>query len=271
MRRLPAFLLLLVLAATLSCRGLPLALRSQPPVPNEPEKNQQLHFICDFPLPAEDILIKQLQSERSLIYTTLALPPSDERITVHLYRNEDTYHDVLARKFPMVPNRRAFFVESDMKLHVYAQWSDRMPEDLRHEVAHGYLHASVPAIPLWIDEGLAEYFEVPHNLAGLNRPHLQLLADLTEHNGWTPNLERLESLSSAGEMQQEHYAEAWAWVYFLLHSTPERRELLTEYLAELRTKGRAAPLSKRLAAQNIQPQRTLAEYIVTLKAAQPTR
>ena len=110
-------------------------------------------------------------------------------------------------------------------------------------MAHGYLHASVPAIPLWIDEGLAEYFEVPRGHGGLNRPHLLLLSDMMEVNGWQPNLEELEALSSAGEMQQDDYAEAWAWVYFLLNSTPERRELLTEYLTELRDKGRAAPLS----------------------------
>jgi hypothetical protein len=271
MRRLPAFLVFWMLAATLSCRGLPLALRSNPPVLDETATNEQLQFICDFPLPAENELIRQLQAERDVIYKTLDLPPSEEKISVHLYRDADTYHDVLARKFPMVPNRRAFFVESDMQLHVYAHWSDRVAEDLRHEVAHGYLHASVPAIPLWIDEGLAEYFEVPQSQAGLNRPHLQLLSDLIEHEGWQPNLKRLEALSAAGEMRQEHYAEAWAWVYFLLNSSPERRELLTEYLAELRAKGRVAPLSQRLAAQHIQPQRTLAEFIVTLKAQLPAK
>jgi hypothetical protein len=214
-------------------------------------------------------LVRELRAERDDIYTTLGLRASDEKIFVHLFHDADTYHEQLARNFPMVPNRRAYFVETDTRLHVYAHWSDRVAEDLRHEVAHGYLHASVPAIPLWIDEGLAEYFEVPRGQGGLNRPHLLLLSDLIEHNGWQPNLKRLESLASAGDMQQEHYAEAWAWVYFLLNSTPERRELVTEYLRELRDEGRAAPLSERLASRHIEPQRTLADYLFTLKAQQP--
>ncbi len=177
---------------------------------------------------------------------------------------------MLAKKFPMVPNRRAFFIETDTRLEVYAHDSDRVAEDLRHEVGHGYLHACVPAIPLWLDEGLAEYFEVPRNRKGLNSPHLQLLSDMMEHNGWQPDLRQLEAINAAGDMQQIHYAEAWAWVYFLLHSTPERRELLTDYLTELRNKGTAKPLSTRLAARHIQPQRTLAEYLIGLKAAQPS-
>jgi len=269
MPRTRCILLVSLLAATVSCRGLPLALHSKPPVVEAMQSPDQLQFICDFPLSSEHRLIRELQAERDDIYTTLSLPPSDEPIFVHLFRDADTYHEQLARKFPMVPNRRAFFVETDTRLHVYAHWSDRVGEDLRHEVAHGYLHASVPTIPLWIDEGLAEYFEVPRGRGGLNRPHLQLLTDMIEHNGWHPDLVKLEAFRSAGDMQQEHYAEAWAWVYFLLHSTPERRELLTEYLAELRDKGRAAPLSARLASLNIEPQRTLAEYLVTLKAEQP--
>ena len=260
--------LVLLLATTLSCRGLPLGLRSKSLPVDAPATNEQLKFICDFPLKTEDDLIRQLRAERDVIYKTLDLPPSEEPIYVHLYRDSETYHDVLVRKFPMVPNRRAFFVEANTQLHVYAHWSDRVPEDLRHEVAHGYLHAAVPAIPLWLDEGLAEYFEVPSSQAGFNASHLELLSDLAEHNGWQPNLPALESLSSAGQMQQEHYAEAWAWVYFMLNTTPERRSLLTEYLTELRNQGKAAPLSARLATRHVQPQRTLSEFLVTLAAQQ---
>ena len=126
-------------------------------------------------------------------------------------------------------------------------------------MAHGYLHASVPALPLWLDEGLAEYFEVPRGHGGLNRPHLELLSDMMEHNGWQPNLKRLERLTSAGEMEQSDYAEAWAWVYFLLNSTPERRELFTGYLADLRDEGAARTAFGAARRHGMfEPQRTLA-------------
>ena len=61
-----------------------------------------------------------------------------------------------------------------------------------------------------------------------------------EHNGWRPNLPRLEGLKSAADMDQADYPKSWAWVYFLLHSPPERREILTTYLAEIHDKGTRA-------------------------------
>jgi hypothetical protein len=262
MRRTIALLLLAI--AAYGCRGLPLPFSA--PLPTEHQVPvEQLVFHSDFDLPRDHRLVRELTAERDDIAGTLALPPSEEQIHVYLFRDAEAYGQYLTRHFPSVPSRRAFFVETDTRLAVYAHWSDRVAEDLRHEVAHGYLHASVPALPLWLDEGLAEYFEVPRGHGGLNRPHLQLLADMMEHNGWQPDVARLEQLSSAAEMQQIDYAEAWAWVYFLLESEPERRELLIGYLDELRDKGAVGPLSARLGSLHVQPQRTLAEYLVALK------
>lgn len=265
MRRAGTISMLCTLCAALSgCRGMPLHL--SPPgahdVPVEP-----LVFHCeDFELAHNHRLVRELIAERDDIAGTLSLPPSDEQVHVNLYRDADAYSQILKQRFPSVPSRRAFFVETDTRLEVYAHWSDRVAEDLRHEVAHGYLHASVPALPLWLDEGLAEYFEVPRGYGGLNRPHLQLLVDMIEHNGWRPDLERLEQLSAAGDMEQADYAESWAWVYFLLESTPQRRDLLTGYLADMREHGRIEPLSTRLAKQHFEPQRTLVEFLIALNA-----
>lgn len=251
--------------AICGCRGLPLGV--SPPLPAEHQVPvEQLVFHCDFDLPPTHRLVRELTAERDDIATTLDLPPSDERIDVYLFRDAETYGQYLARYFPSVPSRRAFFVETDTRLAVYAHWSDRVAEDLRHEVAHGYLHASVPALPLWLDEGLAEYFEVPRAGGGLNRPHVALLVDMIEHEKWQPDIRRLERLATAAEMQQIDYAESWAWVYFLLQTTPERRALLTRYLAELRENGAVGPLSQRLAALHIAPQQTLSEYLVALDA-----
>ena len=157
LRRVSAPLALVLAMA--SCRGLPLSLKE--PLPGERlMPSQQLEFHTDFDLKPNDPLVRELSAERDYIATTLSMPPSDEKIHVYLYHDAATYGEVLAKKFPMVPNRRAFFVESDTRLEVYAHASDRVAEDLRHEVAHGYLHSCVPAIPLWLDEGLATYSEV---------------------------------------------------------------------------------------------------------------
>lgn len=260
MRGNPIHIVLLLLLVG-GCRGLPQPAAA--PVAHEVAIGQ-LVFHSDFELPEDHRLVRELTAERDDLSHTLGLPASDEVIDVYLFRDADAYGRYLSRYFPSVPSRRAFFLETDTRLAVYAHWSDRVAEDLRHEVAHGYLHAMVPGLPLWLDEGLAEFFEMPRGQNGLNRPHLDLLADMTRLNGWQPDLARLEKLTDAGQMQQVHYAEAWAWVYFLLHSEPERHELLTGYLNELRSQGVAEPLSRRLAAGRIEPERMLGEYLVGL-------
>jgi hypothetical protein len=56
----------------------------------------------------------------------------------------------------------------------------------------------------------------------------------------------MEALASAGELSQDHYAEAWCWTHWLLNTTPQRRRLLQDYLADVRREGQTAPLSARL-------------------------
>ncbi|MCI0331997.1 MAG: DUF1570 domain-containing protein [Planctomycetes bacterium] len=225
----------------------------------------QLHIHSDFELTEDNRILRDLTTERENICRTLGLPPGHEVIDVHLFRDGERYAEFLARHFPGVPSRRAFFLETDARLAVYAHWSDRMAEDLRHEVAHGYLHAVVPGIPLWLDEGLAEFFEVPQNLNGFNQPHLALLSDMMQHDGWKPDLARLERLRDATQMDQRDYAESWAWVYAMLHSNPEQREVLTNYLADIHQGRAVEPLSRRLAALSAEPEQTLSKYLAGLK------
>jgi len=254
---------LVLIVSLFGCRGLP-----QPAALPDAHHMRvgQLQIHSDFELKKDHRIVRDLVAEREVISSTLGLPAGSEVIEVHLFADGERYAQFLKRHFPTVPSRRAFFLETDSRLLVYAHWSDyHMAEDLRHEVAHGYLHAVVPSIPLWLDEGLAEYFEVPAALNGLNSPHLALLSDMMEHDGWQPDLGRLERLRDATQMDQRDYAEAWAWVYAMLHSDPEQREVLTGYLAELYKEGVAEPISRRLASHSKEPEQSLANYLADLK------
>jgi hypothetical protein len=254
---------LFVIAALIAgCRGLPRA----GALPDAHHlRVGQLHIHSDFELTEDNRILRDLTAERDEICRTLGLPCGNEVIDVHLFRDGERYAEFLRSHFPGVPSRRAFFLETDSRLAIYAHWSDRMAEDLRHEVAHGYLHAVVPNIPLWLDEGLAEFFEVPRGQNGLNQPHLDLLSDMIRYDGWKPNLAKLEQLKDASELDQRHYAESWAWVYAMLHSEPEKRQILIDYLAELYDRGAAEPLSNRLAAHGAEPEQALATYLTDLK------
>jgi hypothetical protein len=245
--------------------------RLLPSAPTAGTTAEQLHgqlvIHSDSDLPHLDRVIQEIVAERNEVCDRLALPPSDEPIHVHLHRDPDRFREFRTRRYPVMPDRRAFFVETDTQLVVHAQWSDRIAEDLRHEVAHGYLHSMVGNLPLWLDEGLAEYFEVPRGREGINQPHVELLADLLNRKCWQPDLGRLESQDDFATFSLLDYAEAWAWVHFLLKTEPARQELLHAYLAELRTKGAAEPLARQLAKLHYRPEENLREHILELHAA----
>jgi hypothetical protein len=220
----------------------------------------------DFNLPPRHRLLEELVQERTELLTKLQLPKSDEPVNVYLFETEERFREFIKRDYPDFPNRRAFFVETDTRLAVYAQWGDHIAEDLRHEVAHGYLHSVVPNLPLWLDEGLAEYAEVPRGHGGVNRPHLQLLLEKLASFGWKPDLPRLERLTSAAEMTQLDYAEAWAWVHWLMETDPARRQIVHGYLEELRTVEVIPPFSVRLRGWFPQPDPLLVAHLRALAA-----
>ena len=221
----------------------------------------------DFALPPHHRLLEELVLERNELLAKLQLPKSEELLNVYLFDNEERFREFIRQYYPGFPQRRAFFVESDTRLAVYAQWGDRVAEDLRHEVAHGYLHSVVPNLPLWLDEGLAEYAEVPRGHAGLNRPHLTLLLDKLASFGWKPDLSRLERLISASEMTQLDYAEAWAWTHWLMESDSARRQIVQGYLEELRKGEVVPPFSVRLHGWFAQPEPLLISHLRTLASS----
>jgi hypothetical protein len=263
MRRIWA-LLAVMAAAIMGCHILH-------PAPTLPDRNtvvlQQLVLYADFRLPRQHRLLEELTALRADVSTRLNLPTSDEPIHVFLFETTDEFRGFMQRNYPTLPSRRAFFVETDTRLAVYAYWGDRVAEDLRHEVSHGYLHAVVPNLPLWLDEGLAEYFEVSRGNNGLNRPHLDELLFRYQQGTWKPDLVRLEQFTDIADMEQMEYAEAWAWAHWLLHTTPERRRMLHAYLQALRERLTAPPLSVQIREHEPRWNETLVAHLKLLASA----
>jgi len=228
----------------------------------------QLVITSDFALPADERLLGELRAQREVIAKLLNVPTSDELIHVCLFGSQGKYLDFLHTHYPNFPERRAFFVETPNRLEVFAHWNGRIAEDLRHEVAHGHLHSIVRNLPLWLDEGLAEFMEVPPEQQGFNSPHIDEILTALQTSRWQPDLDRLEKLPGAEVMTQLDYAEAWAWVYFLLQTEPARRELLQQYIATLRKDPNPPPLSLVLRQHGLTNPAVLLAFVRELAAAQ---
>jgi hypothetical protein len=211
-------------------------------------------------------MLDELMAQRGELVRQLGVPSSDEPIHVYLFESSERFAGFMKLHHPEFPHRRAFFVESDTRLTVYAQWGDRLAEDLRHEVTHAYLHAVVPSLPLWLDEGIAEYYEVPRTQRGLNRAHVARLADRIRRSAWQPDLKKLERLDDDRDLDQDEYAEAWAWVHFMLESRPETADLLRAHLAELRADEQPEQLSAALQRTIDRPEQALWDHVRALSA-----
>ena len=211
-------------------------------------EGDQLLVHSDVRLPKDHPLIADLANLRRQIAETLELPVQDQPVTVYLFSDELRYSQYMKSAFPQLPPRRAYFVGTAKELAVYTFWGERIQEDLRHEYTHGVLHATLEEVPLWLDEGLAEYFEVADEPLGLNRDYTVRLAAAVDE-GWRPNLERLERLTTVEQMQKADYQESWAWVHFLLNDSPETRLVLLTYIHELRSSATPSKLRERLESE----------------------
>ena len=228
-------------------------------------ENEHLLVRSDVKLPKNHTLLRDLDSLRDEIADTLHLPVQKQPVTIYLFSDEVRYAKYLQARYPLLPPRRAYFVGTSKELAVYTFWGEKIQEDLRHEYTHGVLHASLQDVPLWLDEGLAEYFEVAGRPAGLNREYATRLAS-DFARGWHPNLERLESLEAVNDMQKADYQESWAWIHFLLHHSDDSRDVLLSYLHELQTNGKPGPLSTRLRTAIPQADERFAAHAASLSS-----
>ncbi len=195
------------------------------------------HFVIhsDVKIEHGDAIVQELLELQHQITSTLQLPQQRDPVVIYLFSDEVTYRYYMQNTWSNLPPRRAYFVGTSRELAVYSFRSPRMQEDLRHEFTHGVLHACLTTVPLWLDEGLAEYFELRGSEPGI--PHPEHLAELrnAREEGWGPKLYQLEMINDFRNLTQRDYAESWAWVHFLLKQDPAGREALLSYVAELRT------------------------------------
>lgn len=224
----------------------------------------QLVLLSDFRIDYNHAVIADLKELRQNVLSELELQPSDQPVVVYLFENEQLYYDYLKSTWPMLPYRRAYFFGNSYELAVYTSWGDKVQEDLRHEFTHGILHSTLRTVPLWLDEGIAEYFEEAGDEPGVVKRKAVERLSLALSNGWKPSMTRLESLQEVADMGQSDYEESWAWIHFLLHSDPAMRQTLIDYLTDLRTTLNPEPLSNRLDETLLTANDRFASYVASL-------
>lgn len=175
----------------------------------------------------------------------LGVHPPREWIEIYVFRDQSSYRKFVGRQFPGNEKRRALFIQGRGPAMVLAFRSDTLEIDLRHETTHALLHAHTPHLPLWLDEGLAEYFEKPADQRHGNARHAPaLFAEMCQKN-W-PKLEALERKTQSEEMDQSDYLTAWIWARYLIDGPAPVQVQLRAYLAEAADRAPRRTLPDRL-------------------------
>ena len=230
----------------------------------------QYLFHSDSPLDAADPLFQELDELPEQIRRELALPPGESLVQVFLFDGQEKYDAYMQAKYPRLPSRRAYFIAEPRagggdELLVYTWLGDNLRTDLRHELTHATLHGVLKGVPLWLDEGLASYFELPPHQDGVNPAHL----DTLRRGPFQPDMARLEKFGQVRQMEKPEYREAWAWVHLMLRGKPEARQVLLDYMQHLRKDANPGLLLPKLKDALGDPSAALAEHLVRVEAPRP--
>ena len=242
--------------------------QGQPLVPTRYETRTGPYAVfTNVPIKPEAAAIRSLHTLERDIEANLGVRVQDEQPSVEVYilNDRQSFTHFLRFYYPELPPRRAFFLAQGLKRVVYTFMGDRLEEDLRHEATHALLNVAIGDLPLWLDEGLAEYFEGHDGRFGRNPEHLSRLP-LDRSEGWTPDLARLETLKNVGQMAPRDYRESWAWIHYLLNHSGSTKAALLAYLADLRTNPATPPLSERLKETEAGSAETLLAHLDRLRS-----
>jgi hypothetical protein len=223
-------------------------------------------FYHDFELDKNDQMFSDLESLPEQVFGELKLPPSNSVVEVFLFDTQDRYERFMRAQYKNLPPRRAYFlqgIESKDDLKIFTWMGDHIRTDLRHELTHALLHGVLKDVPLWLDEGLAGYFELPHAQDGVNNQHLDILC----RGPFQPDLARLEKLSDVKQMGKPEYREAWAWVHLMLRGDLTAKKVLLDYLQVLRTNSSPGLLLPQLRDAVLDPEQDLLEHLEKLEEA----
>jgi hypothetical protein len=208
-------------------------------------RSPHVRVLSDAGLERADHVAERIERlHERLLRTAPALAGETQaRDVVFLFRSGATFRDYLPRYQGRPEEDTGLYQPSPGAGYLLLQ--DAPDPDLDpvalHEATHAIVHAAIPHVPLWLDEGLAQYFSTlkvddddarvgepaPEWLAWLHGHARLPLADLLAMDATSPDYHE-------GERRLTVYAQSWLLVHMLLTESVAGQARFNRYLAALR-------------------------------------
>lgn len=200
-------------------------LLSATPAAGQLEKYPSRYYILYSDLDEQDVREAELRISRvAEEYDRITSPLGgtiNKRLPFYLFRHKDDY---LAAGG--LPNSVGVFTGDKLMAVAGEKINDHTWKTIQHEGFHQFVRVRLPRdIPVWINEGMAEYFEeavftgdrivtgmIPQ--ARLQRIRTRIRA---ERFKTIPQMMQLGRKAWNHQMTSENYDQAWSMVYFLAH------------------------------------------------------
>ena len=253
------------------------------------------HLNAAVPMPPEGDEWQSLQAGEFTIYSNASERETRE-IATNLLRMREAvgkvtrlnvrapkpiYVFVFRTKRSFAPYRDAIFGQRDAKVSggflpsrlanfivVDAEAEGGVNRVVHHELAHSFIRNTIPGLPLWLDEGLAEYYStftvrgdqvtigwpIPDHVLALRRGPL---VPIEQHFAVDHDSPAYNEEARAGIF----YAESWALVHYFLSGDDARRARLNQFMAAIRAGKSPAGATPLLGARSDEIEHAVRTYV----------
>ncbi|MBB5057368.1 tetratricopeptide (TPR) repeat protein [Granulicella aggregans] len=143
-------------------------------------------------------------------------------LTIVAARDQGTFREVLPRQAKRSDNLAGIFFsgwEKQFALVRMDSWTGQGQVVVYHEYAHSFMHANIRWMPVWLDEGMAEFYaytQFQHDRVLVGAPSLRSRAlNTMVLKPVATMLAQRSSYDSDLKKMDEFYAQAWAMVHFM--------------------------------------------------------
>ncbi|MCA9319307.1 MAG: DUF1570 domain-containing protein, partial [Planctomycetes bacterium] len=190
------------------------------------------HYVVetDLPKPEAKAVVDRLERFRSVLEQEFPLAASERLPSrIWLFTSVESFRSFANALAPTSENALGFYVPTINTLLFFATLDDQRDERvLHHEAFHQYLDRVRRHAPIWLNEGMAEYFAATsfedgsHQTGGIQEGRLIVLHRALARNE-VPPLSYLVQMSPQrfmdGRSAPRNYAQSWAAVHFFRSGT----------------------------------------------------